>query len=340
MNPDELAAFGVDEACVKMIQDWIMERIAFVLGADGRGGSGTFVRLKDGTRGVVTARHVVVSCILTGELTVMRFAGGRSIEPKSIRIDNHRDVAFLELDVGKLPGAEVLEDEWLPGDAAVDVGMPAIVSGAVGEWKEPDLERRVIPLTTVLHYWTAVTENEGLSGCIVCDVDERQRELPESFGGMSGGPMVSLDQRLMGVNTAERRRLDGADVGEFFVTRLSSVAMFKPSARAMITGGVVRQVAMVGFTAQEIDEPHRVAPVAVRAEFYSSVADPTVRIGRIIAMVIGAPKGAERYIINTESQFEWSGDDTEASRIAALDQEIDFFLEDTDFRRVRPPSIG
>jgi hypothetical protein len=125
---------------------------------------GIFIKLEDGRIALLTARHVIVECILTGELTVSRLAqpGVRSAEPKAIRIDHRKDAALLVMNDGALPGEVVPYVEWSRGGQAISKGMAGIVSGVVGEWRQPDEKTRTIPMTMVLNFWTAVTEPDRL----------------------------------------------------------------------------------------------------------------------------------------------------------------------------------
>ena len=75
-------------------------------------------------------------------------------------------------------------------------------------------------------------------------------------------------------------------------------------------------------------------PAMVNVEYFWSRSNPDGpdgRIGRIIAIRFGAPDGAERYVVNTESVFRWYDGDTDEDRLRALHEELDFFLEDTGF---------
>ena len=338
MTPEERQAFGVTEEEEQKTFEWIRSRLGSVLGADGRGGTGTFIELEDGRLALLTARHVVVRCILTGEMTVARLGqpGVHSVEPIAIRIDSKKDAALLVFEPDSLPGELVPYAQWSSSRPVIAAGMPAIVSGIVGEWKQLDEGTRTIPLTKWIHYWTAVKNPHSRDGFVICDVDETNTALPQSFKGMSGGPFISVGRRLLGVNTGEIRRKLGTDDGEFFVTSLDELGdLFTPYVPpADAPTDYMHQEAALAFTAVGRKNRAFRIPAMVNVEYFWSQADPDRpegRIGRIIAIRFGAPDGAERYIVNTESVFRWYDGDTDEDRLRALYEELDFFLEDTGF---------
>jgi hypothetical protein len=342
MTPEERQVFGVSEEEERRTRAWLRSRMGSILGANGRGGTGTFIELQDGRMALLTARHVVVRCILTGEMTVLRLANSRtqSVEPRAITIDSRKDAALLIFDATSLAGDVVPYAEWSAEPPLITKGMPAIISGVVGEWKEPDLVTRTIPVTKWLDFWTAVTEPQGQEGYVVCDVDETNDALPRSFGGMSGGPFITLDRRLLGVNTGEIRRKAGSKKGEFFVTRLADLDnLFHPYVSPVdAPTDYMHQRGLLAFTAVNRRDRRQRVPAMVNVEYFWSRSNPDGpygRIGRIIAVKFGAPTGAERYIINTESVFRWYDGDGDEDRLRAFHEELIFFLQDTGFELVR-----
>lgn len=338
MTPEELQSFGVTEEDVRVLGDWLRQRMGTILGADGRGGTGTFIELQDGRVALLTARHVVVRCILTGEMTSARLTepGALSLEPNAIRIDYRKDAAFLVFKSDELRGEFVPYAEWSQDLPELAAGMPVIVSGVVGEWREPDLATKTIPVTKWLHFWTGITETRDDRGYFVCDVDEADTALPKSFGGMSGGPCISTSHRLLGVNTGEIRRKARSSTGEFFVTRLSDLKnLFDPYIPpADAPTDYTRLEACLAFTAASRKDKRVRVPVVVQVEYFWSRSNPIRphgRVGRIIAVRFGERRGAGRYVINTESIFHWYNGDSDEDRLRALYEELTFFLQDAGF---------
>jgi hypothetical protein len=340
MSPEELQAFGVTEEEERLLQEWLRARMGTILGADGRGGTGTFIQLKDGRVALLTARHVVVRCILTGAMTADRLTRAsnpsRSVEPCAIRIDSRKDAALLFFSEGELPGEFVPYDEWAPALPELAAGMAIIVAGVVGEWKEIDLATRTIPTTKWLHFWTGITDPQGHGGFIVCDVNEADMRLPSSFGGMSGGPCISPRRRLLGVNTAEIRRKAGSTVGEFFVTRLTDLGnLFSPYVPPPdAPTDYMHQKACLAFRAVSRKDRRVEVAAAVMVEYFWSRSNPDApegRVGRIIGARFGDAGAGGRYVINTESVFRWYDGDSNEDRLRALYEELAFFLQDTGF---------
>jgi len=346
MTREEMEVFGVTEVQEKNIESWISSRLACIVGADGRGGSGVFVQLEDGHLAVLTACHVVISCILTGEITVCRMSScQRSYEPTSIRIDGPNDVALLIVDRDLFDGAfSLLFSEWTCSSVNLSKGMPAIISGIVGEWKHINIKERIIPQFTKLHYWTSISNPDAQCGMISYNVDKSNSEIPNSFGGMSGGPAFSIDQKLLGINTEEVPLL-----GEILVTPISKLyslhTPFQPSEKA--PQDYMRQEAILAFEAKEqrTDKTKNkkqhtgvTIPMQVYVEYFWSRSSPDSNdghIGRIFALRFRNSDSASRYIMNTEAIFRWYDGDTDEDRLMALKEELEYsFLEGLETNEV------
>lgn len=337
MTPEERLAFGVTEEQQREISDWVMARLGSVIGADGRGGTGTFIELQDGKTALLTARHVVMKCILTGQMTVARLESGvYSVEPSAIIIDSRKDAALLVFENGAFPGATIPYAEWSGRDPAITEGMRVIMSGIVGEWKHPNISTRTIPIVPCLNFWTTVSDPENPRGYLVCDVNEETSLLPTSFGGMSGGPCFSLDRRLLGVNTHEMRRKAGTNQGEFFVTPLAALDnLFQPYVPSSDSPtDYMQQKAFLAFLAVSQNDKHQRVFVMAHVEYFwspSNLDHWDGRVGRIIGLHFEAPEGTARYFINTKSIFRWNDGNTDEDRLRALYEELEFFLPDTGF---------
>jgi hypothetical protein len=114
------------------LPEWIVRRLASIMGADGRGGSGTFVELPNGDLAILTAKHVIIGCLLTGEITAGRITSpARTIEPRTIRIDSKHDVACVTVDRSSFAGDSLdLASSTTP--AAISMDSPVIAAGIVG----------------------------------------------------------------------------------------------------------------------------------------------------------------------------------------------------------------
>ena len=341
MTPEELSAFGVNQEEAEEIGAWIRRRTACVVGADGLGGSGVFVRLEDGHLAVLTARHVVVACILTGEITVARIdkAGSRSIEPIKISIDNRTDSALLLVDEGVLPGEALAFPEWTSEAVEVSKGMPVISTGAVGEWKDINHDSREIRLTKVLGFWTGVVEPKNTSVMIVCDIDETNGELPKSFRGMSGGPLFSVARKFAGINTTEERYPGGPNSGRLAITpAFSLLALYTPFRPAEdAPKDYIRQGAAYSFLAVNKEDKKTVRTL-LGVDFFWSSGSPEAtdgQIARIDTIQFFHLPGSERYLVNMEAIFRWYDLNNEENRLAALQEELVFFLTRIGFESVR-----
>src|SRR5450759_1899632 len=114
-----------------------------VVGRNGKGGSGTCVRLDDGAVALLTAKHVVIECIRnTGEIRIAApFCGVGFQLPRSIRMDSSQqgDAAFLVFNdlatgIPAIPFAS-----WTANHADIAIGLPVFACGF------PGLLRRLEP---------------------------------------------------------------------------------------------------------------------------------------------------------------------------------------------------
>jgi hypothetical protein len=343
MGAAALEAFGVTEQQEREISGWTLERVGYVLGADGRGGSGVFVEMPNGSTALLTARHVLVRAILSGDIAVAGYIAGvaRSVQPVALRISARADGALLFVP-GDLQVARLSCAEWDPNSQPqIAKGRPVIAAGVPRCWKdEPDLEKRRINSMKTLLFWTAVVAppEAGVCDFIQCDIDEKIPGLPSTFRGMSGGPVFSLNQELVGINKGECR--GDADGILFSLPREAWRDLYYPlDPTADMPSDYRRQEMGAVFFARDESQPDDAAPVRVQFEgdVYWSESDPTHQygeFGRVLCARFGADPETRRYAINMESVFFLPIDHSEEDRGEALRAEGEAILTSMGFRAI------
>ena len=151
LTPDQREAFGIEsEALEQEIFSWNMARIGVILGSNGRGGSGVFVQLSNKRIALLTARHVALPAILSGELTLSHADRGQSFSPLAITMDKRLDLAYLTLPDDITIGSYLSQNEWTPeGQPEISKGMTVVACGVPGLLKSlPDVSTRTIKRTT------------------------------------------------------------------------------------------------------------------------------------------------------------------------------------------------
>lgn len=138
-----------------------------------RGGSGVVVA----TNRVLTNAHN-----LHGDGVIVTFADGRSTEAKPLGVDADGDLAVLEVETGGAPPLELGTDAPVVGTPVVALGNP----NGHG------------PRVTLGFVSGTGRSFRGPRGRRVADAVEHTAPL---MPGSSGGPIVSLDGRLLGINT-------------------------------------------------------------------------------------------------------------------------------------------
>jgi hypothetical protein len=340
LTEDECAAFGLTVDQAKSLSDWVLARVGYVVGRNGRGGSGVFVEAPNGRTALLTARHVLIPAVISGDVSVAFHDDARAypVEFNALRMARRADAALVFLaDGARIPRLTVAE--WDPrGPADVTKGMGIVAAGAPGEWKsEPDVVQRVIKSMKTLLFWTAVTE-PNRDGLIVCDVDGRIKSLPSTFRGMSGGPVFDSGRRLVGINKGEFR---GAPDGMLFATpRKAWMDLFYPfEPPGDMPTDYTRQLAGHTFLARHENAPTESPPVAVgfACEYFWSATKAEHRFGefgRIYAATFGSSPEASRYVVNVESLFNLPPGHDDASRRAAFEEEARYMLESMRYRIV------
>lgn len=344
MTPEERALFGISEQQEQEISSWVLERVGYVLGATGRGGSGVFVELPDGRTALLTAGHVLIPAILSGEVTVAHYNSGKavSVEPAAVRMARRADAALIFLPATLTIPARLPTADWDPrggGVAAPKLGDGLISAGAPGAWKaEPDLARRVISSMKTLLFWTAVIDPKDHDGLLVADVDEKLQDLPSTFRGMSGGPVFTIDRRLIGVNHGEHR---GVSDGRLYAVHRADwddlLHPFDPPADMPVDFNR-QEMGAVLYARHEL-APSNSAPVlfTFEAEFFWSPSNPDHQygeIGRVVCVTVGNSPETRRYRINVESIFHLPPDHTEEERAGELQREAMLMLKSMRYEAV------
>lgn len=188
---------------------WVRRRMGLVFDAKSGLGSGIFLELPDGKLALLTAKHVVVDTILTGELTLQSCT--RLIEPSypagALVLDPIADAALIYVPPDRRPEAFVPYTHWAYGARDFPNDVPLVASGAPGQWKSmPNWLNRTIAKLATLHYGTVVDSRvEALAHLTVLHDPTR---LPTRLGGMSGGPIMDVNGRLYGIILKEELRFE------------------------------------------------------------------------------------------------------------------------------------
>ena len=323
----KLEAFGLKKVAARRIYGWIQDRMGLVLGATGRGGSGVFLELADRQVALLTAKHVVLGALCTGELTIGVCAEPKreTFEPLAIKLHPDFDAALLLVRERTSVPKFLLHSEWSlrPTPRA---RMPIIASGAPGLLKStPNVTTRTIKTVKIVHYFTTVTNPAAptaLGRFVACDIDETDPDIPRWLRGMSGGPACTLRRQLVGINTAERRRTDPAtgriyvqpidDLGDLFVN-----TTLYPGRLQDYVGQ--REV----FAFRLFDRTQRPANpfgVLVNCWYFRSAAQPDDadgRIGVIYRIGMTGENGERLFPLNVVSRFRYGQDDL-AQRVDQL----------------------
>lgn len=151
----------------------------------------------------LTARHVVDECQKVGVIV----ARGAAVEVKERRIAQFADLALLRTD--RAPAALALnaDDHRLEiGQTAFHIGFPQGRSGEAASrliGRETLVAHGRYALTEPVLAWAEIGRTGGLSG---------------TLAGMSGGPALASDGRVIGVTVAESTRR-----GRIYTASLSSI---------------------------------------------------------------------------------------------------------------------
>lgn len=331
LTPEEYRVFGLTSKEGEELYRWVFERVGYVIGADGRGGSGVFVKTPEGRIALLTARHVVFPCILSGEVQVAASIDGKARfkMPRSVRVSATCDAALVTMPDDFQAPAYLEPDAWdpfhhsdpTPGDHVIAAGMP-------GLWKaEPDLERRRIDGARTLVLWTVARDGLHQGGLIECKADKRIGGLPSTLRGMSGGPLFTISRRLLGVIRLET--ISASVDGSLFSTpRCAWVDLFHPWRPDHDVPADLMGVS-VGHDLIRDRAGGFEMPLQIQAELYWSPSEPNLKyggFGRVNAIVFRAGDPARQFPVNVEWIFYFESDHQEHDRMRALREEAPLLL--------------
>jgi len=316
---------------------WVFERVGYVVGGDGRGGSGVFVKTSEGRIALLTARHVAAHCILTGELQVAACIDGQGQfeTPLSVHLSTKCDAALMTMPEGFAPPAHLELDAWDPTHhSAPPSGAHAIAAGMPRTWKtEPDLEQRRIARGRTLLLWTEVKDTSELhDGRIECKADKRIGDLPSTLRGMSGGPLFTTGHRLLGVIQSET--ISEKEGLLYSTPRAAWIDLFRhwhPEG----DGPPDLRDTKIGHDWMII-EPATGCPIPLQifAELSWSPSEPNHKYGgygRIYAIEFHKGDPRRQCLVNLEWIFYFESDHEAQDRIRTLEEEVSLLLSKLSF---------
>ncbi|MBI4242809.1 MAG: trypsin-like peptidase domain-containing protein [Planctomycetes bacterium] len=300
-----------------------------VVGRNGKGGSGTCVKLEDGGIALLTSKHVVIECIRnTGRIGIAIPLKRVNLQtPRLIRMDSSQqgDAALVEFtnlpkDIPAVPFAD-----WTNNNSRLAVGLPVVACGFPGALRK--MERtKMIPQFAWLE--DRISSIQG--DIVISGIAEEIEDIPTNFRGMSGGGLFTFDGSFIGVLTGEQRNLKPSRGKLYSILPSGYEELYKPFS-------MPSDAPQDGYYAErrsvvlELLKPDNSAPtttVGVLAELFWSKIEPNHkfgRIGRIINLEFIIPDTDTHFPINVESLFTWT-EDTEEGRLKALEEEFKFLL--------------
>lgn len=308
------------------------EHLACLFDGKARIGSGMLVSLPDGDTAVLTARHVVLDLTIAGEFNVVIPAlGWRSLEPRSFRVHPRKDLALVRLPAVAKRVAGIDWDQWVPHRTPIPTVPSTVLAGGLpGEWKGAvDLEHHTIAGIRALGVWSRMEAFHGTTEPFVLRADSAAA--PRSFEGMSGGPVLSADGRLLGVITEESkegpRRLHGAHLS----LAADVVDPFQPPDD--IASDLMRQVAAFIIPVRFADKTFHAFGLF---EHFWSPTQAESSISRMTALGSTSTTGSLRLLMNTESIFYPRSHEL-GEQIAECREELRWMLSTT---RIKPLEEG
>lgn len=148
---------------------------------------------------------------LRGDEVTVVFSGGRAVTGRVAGVDIDGDLAAIGVDTGNAPAVT-----WLPNGSEVTLGIPVFALTNPGGRSVRVTFGRVSSLGQAFR---------GPRGRRVVDAIEHTAPLPR---GSSGGPLLDVDGRLVGVNTHRR--------GEGFYLAVPATNEFRQRVEGLIRG--------------------------------------------------------------------------------------------------------
>ncbi len=173
-------------------------------------GSGFVV---DGDGHILTNAHVVAKA----DLLKVRFGSGKEVDARTIGVDRMTDIAVIKIDATDIPVAELGDsDKVETGDWVLAIGNPF------------GLDQTVT---------AGIVSATGRRGLGITDYEDFLQTDAAVNPGNSGGPLVDLDGRVVGMNTAISSRT-GSNQGIGFAIPVNMIRDIM--AKLIESGEVVR----------------------------------------------------------------------------------------------------
>lgn len=313
------------------VEDEISLRIAkmtaMVVGADGKGGSGSCVQTEDGSIAVLTAKHVLIECLRnTGELYVSVPVSNIEFQrPKTIRMDStdQGDAALLYFN-SPISTPFVPIDQWTKRNANIEIGQRTLSLGFPASGKTIEGKKISANINFLEDRILSINGEK-----IYCGINEKHPGMPKTLQGLSGGGIYNAKGEFLGIVIAEKRNTEKG-LGELEIILPEAFQEIFTSFKIPPDGpgpGFMAEEYPISFTMRNI-EGKEFATIEVGAQLFWSKTNPENkfgRVGRLVTFVIKIPQKKTLYPINIESLFFWSEDSPEA-RLAAAREEVKFFL--------------
>lgn len=180
---DVLTQFSAEIAAVS---DRVLAAVVQIRNGRNGAGAGTIWQA-DGL--IVTNAHVVSQRAVAHHALMVQLADGREYTPRLLALDAERDLAILQIDARDLPTMDLGNSEQLkPGQLVFAFGFPWGVTGGA-------------TAGVVIGVGAQLGDLRSSQEWIAASLHLRP--------GHSGGPMVDVAGRLIGINTL----MNGPDVG-------------------------------------------------------------------------------------------------------------------------------
>ena len=321
----------------KKVLAWYLEKAGLVLDCFGGGGSGIFIDMPDGRLALLTATHVILECVLSGDMSVYINLFGYAVEPSCIRVSAKADVGVLyitnderikRLEQDKLYAAPRWEEIF-------QVKQHIVLLGAPGEWKvDINYKTRKGGRVALIAFETPVTDSDNWYPDLMrCVFVEQPSVLPSSFVGMSGGAVFDEDKNLIGVIHGEKRNINS--LGYIYFTPKKYILdvlfphrFFVVDARSKYKEDFL-EIYVLYQKRYLTPNPLR---MRINYEFFYKENDSF--IGRINYFQLGMETdNIGKYKMNVEATFTLPANSDEILRIQKLNIEVDKILEILNFSR-------